>query len=139
MHPIIAQIEKEIIASKPKLADFKVGDTIRVHYKIREKIKEEGKEREKERIQTCEGVVIRRRGSGLSETFTIRKVSFGVGVEWTFFLHSPTLEKITVIRRGKVRRARLYYLRTRLGKKAKVTEAENKKPISESEKTKAEG
>src|SRR5688572_11488577 len=96
------------------IPDFRAGDTIRVHVRV--------VEGERERVQVFEGVVIRARGSGLSKTFTARKVSFGVGVERTFPLHSPMIAKIEVAARGDVRRAKLYYLRSRVGKKAKVKE-----------------
>jgi large subunit ribosomal protein L19 len=96
------------------LPDFRQGDTIKVHVRV--------VEGERERVQVFEGVVIRRRGSGLSKTFTVRKVSFGVGVERTFPLHSPMIAKIEIASRGDVRRAKLYYLRSRVGKKAKVKE-----------------
>ena len=92
------------------LTPFNVGDTIRVHYKVIEG--------DRERIQPFEGIVIKKSGSGLKETFTVRRVSYGVGVERTFPLHSPRIEKIEVIRKGKVRRAKLYYLRKRVGKAA---------------------
>src|SRR5690606_3719275 len=94
--------------------DFGPGDTVRVHVKV--------VEAERERIQVFEGVVLRRNGGGLTETFTVRKVSQGVGVERTFPLHSPRVDKIEVVRRGQVRRARLYYLRERSGKAARVKE-----------------
>lgn len=94
--------------------DFRAGDSVRVHVRV--------VEGERERVQVFEGVVIRRRGSQLSETFTVRKVSFGVGVERTFPVHSPMISKIEVSTRGDVRRAKLYYLRARVGKKAKVKE-----------------
>ena len=93
---------------------FNVGDTVRVHNKI--------KEGARERIQIFEGTVIARRGGGINETFTVRRVSYGVGTEKTFPLHSPNVDDVKVIRRGKVRRAKLYYLRDRVGKKAKVKE-----------------
>jgi large subunit ribosomal protein L19 len=96
------------------LPAFWPGDTVRVHVKV--------VEGGRERVQVFEGVVIRRRGAGLSETFTVRRVSYGVGVERTFPLHSPRLEKIEVVRRGRVRRARLYYLRERRGKAARIQE-----------------
>jgi large subunit ribosomal protein L19 len=96
------------------LPDFRAGDTVRVHVRVIEG--------ERERVQVFEGVVIRLRGSGLSKTFTVRKISFGVGVERTFPLHSPMLAKIEVASRGDVRRAKLYYLRSRVGKKAKIKE-----------------
>jgi large subunit ribosomal protein L19 len=94
--------------------DFRAGDTVKVHVRV--------VEGERERVQIFEGIVIRRRGSQLSATFTVRKVSFGVGVERTFPVHSPMIAKIEVISRGDVRRAKLYYLRSRVGKKAKVKE-----------------
>ena len=99
---------------KKEVPNFGPGDTVRVHVKI-----VEGK---RERIQVCEGVVLRRQGGGIQETFTVRKISFNVGVERTFPVHSPRIEKIEVTRKGKVRRAKLYYLRERIGKKAKVKE-----------------
>lgn len=96
------------------IPDFRPGDTVRVHVKVREG--------GRERIQVFEGVVIRRRGSGISETYTVRKVSYGVGVERTFPLHSPKVDKIEVVRRGKVRRAKLHYLRGLSGKAARIAE-----------------
>jgi large subunit ribosomal protein L19 len=94
--------------------DFAPGDTIKVHVRV--------VEGERQRVQIFEGIVIRRRGSQLSETFTVRKISFGVGVERTFPLHSPMIAKIERVTQGDVRRAKLYYLRDRIGKKAKVKE-----------------
>ena len=91
---------------------IEIGDTVNVAVKIREG--------EKERIQAFEGTVIARRGSGVAETFTVRRLSYGVGVERVFPIHSPNIEKIEVVRSGKVRRAKLYYLRSRVGKAAKV-------------------
>ncbi|PSR21846.1 MAG: 50S ribosomal protein L19 [Sulfobacillus acidophilus] len=99
---------------KAEVPAFRAGDTVRVAVKI--------KEGARERVQMFEGVVIRRRGEGLSKTFTVRRVSYGVGVERTFLLHSPRVESIQVIRRGKVRRARLYYLRQLRGKAARIRE-----------------
>jgi len=96
------------------LPDFKVGDTVRVYFRI--------KEGDKERIQPFEGVVLKFQGGMNRRTFTVRRVTGGLGVERTFPLHSPRLEKIEIIRRGKVRRAKLYYLRERIGKAAKVKE-----------------
>ncbi len=95
---------------KDELPDFRPGDTVRVHVRV--------VEGERERIQIFEGIVIRRRGSRLSETFTVRKISFGVGVERTFPVHSPMIARIEVVTHGHVRRAKLYYLRSRVGKKA---------------------
>ena len=94
--------------------DFSPGDTVKVHVRV--------VEGERQRIQIFEGIVIRRRGSRLSETFTVRKLSFGVGVERTFPVHSPMVAKIERVTQGDVRRAKLYYLRDRIGKKAKVKE-----------------
>ena len=90
--------------------DFRPGDTVRVHVRV--------VEGERERVQIFEGIVIRRRGSKLSETFTVRKISFGVGVERTFLVHSPMVAEVDVVTRGHVRRAKLYYLRSRVGRKA---------------------
>ena len=99
---------------KKDAVNFEVGDTVRVHAKI--------KEGNRERIQVFEGTVIKRQNGGARETFTVRKTSNGVGVEKTWPLHSPIIDKIEVTRRGKVRRAKLYYLRDRVGKRAKVKE-----------------
>ena len=109
---IIKEIEKEQL--KESIPEFAVGDTVKVHNKI--------KEGNRERIQIFEGTVIKRQGGSNRETFTVRKNSNGCGVEKTWPLHSPSVEKIEVIRKGKVRRAKLYYLRDRVGKKAKVKE-----------------
>ena len=109
---IIDQIEKEQLRSD--LASFNIGDTVRVMVKV--------KEGEKERIQAYEGVVIAKKGSSVRETFTVRRVSFGIGVERTFPLHSPRIDKIIVVRKGKVRRAKIYYIRDLSGKAAKVKE-----------------
>ena len=99
---------------KKELPEVNVGDTIRVHNKI--------KEGTRERIQLFEGTVIAKHGGGISETFTVRRVAYGVGVEKTFPIHSPNVEKVDIIRHGKVRRAKLYYLRDRVGKASKVKE-----------------
>ncbi|MBE6788662.1 MAG: 50S ribosomal protein L19 [Ruminococcaceae bacterium] len=96
---------------------FSIGDTVKVHVKI--------KEGERERIQVFEGTVIARKHSGVSETFTVRRVSYGVGVERVFPLHSPNIDKLEIVRKGKARRAKLYYLRDRVGKAAKVKEQIN--------------
>ncbi|MGE5587535.1 MAG: 50S ribosomal protein L19 [Clostridia bacterium] len=98
------------------IPQFKPGDTVRVHVKV--------VEGGRERIQVFEGVVIARKGAGIRETFTVRKVSAGIGVERTFPLHSPRIGKIEIVREGKVRRAKLYYLRQRVGKAARVKEAD---------------
>jgi len=99
---------------KTDLPQFKAGDTVRVHVRI--------VEGSRERIQVFEGVVIKRRGGGISETFTVRKISYGVGVERTFPVHTPKIEKLEVTRRGRVRRAKLYYLRSLRGKAARIRE-----------------
>lgn len=109
---LVDLVEKEQL--KSDIPNFRPGDTVKVHVKV--------VEGNRERIQIFEGTVIRRRGSGLNETFTVRRVSYGVGVERTFPLHSPRIAKIEVVRRGRVRRARLYYLRQRTGKAARVKE-----------------
>jgi len=109
---IIRQIENEQL--KEGIPSFRVGDTIRVFARI--------KEGTRERIQMFEGTVTKRQNGGIRETFTVRRVSYGVGVEKTWPLHSPVIEHIEVVRHGKVRRARLYYLRDRVGKAAKVKE-----------------
>jgi large subunit ribosomal protein L19 len=112
MHTAIAEIEQAQI--RADIPDFRPGDTLKVHVKV--------VEGNRSRIQVFQGVVIRRSGGGLRETFTVRKVSYGVGVERTFPLHSPTIDKIEVVTRGKVRRAKLYYLRDLRGKAARITE-----------------
>ena len=99
---------------KKDLPSFEIGDTVRVSVNI--------KECERERIQMFEGTVIARKGSGVAETFTVRRVSYGVGVERVFPVHSPNVKDVTVVRKGRVRRAKLYYLRDRVGKAAKVKE-----------------
>ena len=99
---------------KTDIPDFRPGDTVKVHVKV--------VEGNRSRIQVFQGVVIRRQGGGVQETFTVRKLSYGVGVERTFPVHSPIIEKIEVFTRGDVRRAKLYYLRDRVGKAAKVKE-----------------
>ena len=119
---IIETIEKEHIASLAKdIPDFAPGDTIKVGYKVTEGTRS--------RVQNYEGVVISRKGGAtLAASFTVRKISFGEGVERVFPLHSPNIESIIVVRRGKVRRAKLYYLRERRGKSARITEKTNYRP-----------
>ncbi len=112
MNDIIKSIEAEQL--KETVPEFHVGDTVRVSAKI--------KEGNRERIQVFEGTVLKRQGGGVRETFTVRKNSNGVGVEKTWPIHSPHVEKVEVVRRGKVRRAKLNYLRGRVGKRAKVKE-----------------
>lgn len=111
MNEIIRAIENEQIR---EVTPFNVGDTVRVYARI--------KEGQRERVQMFEGIVLKRQNGGVRETFTVRRISYGVGVEKTWPVHSPLLEKIEVIRRGKVRRAKLNYLRDRVGKNAKVKE-----------------
>lgn len=109
---VIKAIEHEQLKEKVPVLD--VGNTVRVHVKI--------KEGNRERIQVFEGIIIKKQGGGVNETFTVRKISYGVGVEKTFLLHSPNVEKVEVVRVGKARRAKLYYLRDRIGKAAKTRE-----------------
>ncbi|HCJ01652.1 MAG TPA: 50S ribosomal protein L19 [Clostridiales bacterium] len=133
MNTVIETIGKE--AMKENTYSFKVGDTVKVHIKFKE-ITRGGAEanksknartdktvKEEIKSQTFEGLVIARRGGGISETFTVRKISYGVGVEKTFMLHSPQIESIEVTRQGAVRRSKLYYMRGRTGKAAKVKAA----------------
>ncbi|MBR2704812.1 MAG: 50S ribosomal protein L19 [Clostridia bacterium] len=110
---IIKSIEHEQM--KNAIPDLKVGDTVKVHQRI--------KEGNRERIQVFEGIIIKKQGGGLNATFTVRRVAYGCGVEKTFLIHSPMVEKIELVRVGKARRAKLYYLRERLGKAAKTKEA----------------
>lgn len=109
---IIKSIEHEQL--KNKIPELKVGNTIRVHQRI--------KEGNRERIQVFEGIIIKKQGSGVNESFTVRKISYGVGVEKTFLIHSPLVEKVELVRVGKARRARLFYLRDRVGKASKTKE-----------------
>ncbi|MDR0979360.1 MAG: 50S ribosomal protein L19, partial [Lachnospiraceae bacterium] len=109
---VIKSIEHEQM--KNKIPTLKVGDTVSVHVRV--------KEGNRERIQVFEGTIIKIQGGGVNKTFTVRKISYGVGVEKTFLIHSPTVEKVEVIRVGKARRAKLFYLRDRLGKSAKTKE-----------------
>ncbi len=108
----VASVEKDLM--KKKVPDFRAGDTVRVHTKVREG--------SRERIQIFDGVVIQRKNAGLKENFTVRKVSFGIGVERIFPLHSPLVEKVEVIRKGKVRRSRIFYMRERSGKQSRLKE-----------------
>ena len=124
---MIAQIEAEQIASLSKdIPDFKAGDTIKVGYKVTEG--------SGSRVQNYEGVCIaRKNGNGIAGSFTVRKISFGEGVERVFPLYSTNIESITVVRRGRVRRAKLYYLRSRRGKSARIAEDTHYKPKAEKE------
>ncbi len=109
---IIKSIEHEQL--KNKIPDLRIGDTVKVHARV--------KEGNRERIQVFEGIIIKKQGGGVNETFTVRRISYGVGVEKTFLVHSPNVEKVEVTRVGKARRAKLYYLRDRVGKAAKTKE-----------------
>ncbi len=127
---IIKSIEHEQLKNKIPVLD--VGNTVRVHVRI--------KEGNRERIQVFEGIIIKKQGGGLNETFTVRRISYGVGVEKTFLIHSPLVEKVEVVRVGKARRAKLYYLRDRVGKASKTKEKlgariENKEIIIKEEMT----
>jgi large subunit ribosomal protein L19 len=121
----LEQLERSL--QKKEIPPFRIGDTVRVHVKVREG--------EKERIQVFEGIVIGRKGGRHRENFRVRKVSYGVGVERIFPVHSPFLEKIEVVREGKVRRAKLYYLKQRRGKAARVSEREFAPAVLESPKS----
>jgi large subunit ribosomal protein L19 len=114
----LQEIEQDYL--RPDVPEFRSGDTLKVHVKVREG--------EKERIQVFQGVVISRRGSGTSESFTVRKMSGGIGVERVFPLHSPIIDRIEVLRRGRVRRAKLYYLRGLRGKAARIEERREDRP-----------
>ena len=109
---ILKSIEHEQL--KNKIPELRIGNTVRVHVRI--------KEGNKERIQVFEGIIIKKQGGGVNSTFTVRRISYGVGVEKTFLVHSPMVEKVEVVRVGKARRAKLYYLRDRVGKAAKTKE-----------------
>jgi large subunit ribosomal protein L19 len=120
---LIQQLEKEQVAklsAGKEIPDFGPGDTVLVNYKV--------VEGERSRIQAYEGVCIGRAGSGLNENFTVRKISYGEGVERVFPLYSPMIDSIKIVRRGKVRRAKLYYLRGRRGKAARITERQDHRP-----------
>ena len=120
---IIQQLEKEELArlaATRAIPDFQAGDTLRVNVKI--------KEGDRERVQAYEGVCIGRQGGGVNESFTVRKISFGEGVERVFPLYSPNVAKVEVLKRGKVRRAKLYYLRDRRGKSARIAERQTVRP-----------
>lgn len=117
---IIQQLEKEhkeALEAQREVPEFSHGDTVKVWVKVREG--------EKERLQAYEGVVIARQGAGLMESFTVRKISYGEGVERVFPIHSPNIDRVEILKRGKVRRAKLYYLRDRRGKSARIVESTN--------------
>ena len=109
---IVKAIEHEQL--KNRIPELRIGNTVRVHVRI--------KEGNKERIQVFEGIIIKKQGGGVNQTFTVRKISYGVGVEKTFLVHSPLVEKVEVVRVGKARRAKLYYLRERSGKATRIKE-----------------
>jgi large subunit ribosomal protein L19 len=121
MHPHIDAIEREQL--QQNLPEFKPGDSVKVHVKVIEG--------EKERVQVFAGVVIRRSRGGIRSTFTVRKVSYGIGVERTFPMHSPRVDKIEVVTRGHVRRAKLYYLRGLSGKAARITAEKTDRVVAE--------
>lgn len=112
MHQIMSALEKDQLRND--LPQLNIGDTVKLYVKV--------KEGNRERIQMFEGTIIRKKNGGIRETFTVRRVSYGVGVERTFPVHSPIIDRVEVVRKGKVRRAKLYYLRNRVGKAAKVKE-----------------
>jgi large subunit ribosomal protein L19 len=118
MHTAIAELEQA--QTRSDIPDFRPGDTLKVHVKVTEG--------NRSRIQVFQGVVIRRQGGGFRETFTVRKVSYGVGVERTFPVHTPAIDKIEVVTRGRVRRAKLYYLRELRGKAARIRERREATP-----------
>jgi large subunit ribosomal protein L19 len=127
MTNIIQLVEKEYL--KENIAKFNIGDTVKVYVKIFEE--------EKVRLQPFEGIVIRKRGAGVSATFTVRRISFGEGIERIFPLHSPNIDRIELIKEGKIRRAKLYYLRKKIGKGTKVEDKkETKEEIAAEDKTK---
>ena len=112
MSRLIEELEQDYL--KSDVADFRVGDTVRVHARVREGTRD--------RVQVFEGTVIRRRGGGVNENFTVRRLSGDIGVERTFLIHSPIVTEVEVVRHGRVRRAKLYYLRDRIGRAARVLE-----------------
>jgi large subunit ribosomal protein L19 len=120
---VVQQLEQEHL--RRDVPEFRAGDTVKVHVRVIEG--------NKERIQIFQGVVIARRGGGTRETFTVRKISGGVGVERIFPIHSPVIDKIEVVRRGKVRRAKLYYLRDLRGKAARISERRDERPTATKE------
>lgn len=124
---IINAIEQEVVAKNEGKLSFSVGDTVKVYFKIVEGTRE--------RIQAYEGLVIAINNSGIRTTFVVRKIAYGVGVERIFPVYSPRVEKVEVIRKGRVRRAKLYYIRKKLGKRAKVKELIRKKEVSTAENT----
>lgn len=122
---VLSEVESKYV--KKKIKDFNPGDTVKVHIKI--------KEGDKERVQIFEGVVLQRRGKGTGETFTVRKMSSGIGVERIFPVYSPYLSSVTVVKKGKVRRAKLFYLRKLKGKAAKIEEEKTKEAKTDNKTT----
>ena len=122
---VMKAVEAEYL--KDQVDEFNIGDTVKVYFKI--------VEGQTERIQVYEGLCIAKKNGGVSKTFTVRKMSYGVGVERVFPLHSPRVEKVEVVRRGKIRRSKLYYIRDRIGKAAKVAEKIQRKDTKKAEKT----
>ena len=120
MHPLIKELEDEQL--KKDLPKFRIGDSVRVSVRV--------EEADRTRTQNFEGVVIKKQGSGIRESFTVRRISFGEGVERNFPLHSPTVQKIEVVRTGKVRRAKLFYLRNQTGKKGRIEEERKREEVS---------
>ncbi len=130
MDDLIRSVEEEHLREKPPV--FEVGDTVNVGVTITERIEKSGKVEEKERVQVFGGVVIGRRGSGVNEAFTVRRIVAGEGVERTFPLHSPNVAYVEVVRQSRVRRAKLYYLRERAGKSARLKERVKARPKKKS-------
>jgi len=134
---VLETVEKKYL--KSKLPAFHPGDTVQVHVRVKEretgKGKDKDKEKEKERIQVFEGVVIGIRGRGVQTSFVVRKISFGIGVERVFPLHSPTVDKIKLVKHGSVRRAKLYYLRERTGKATKIREKQQQQQQQQQQQT----
>jgi len=129
---IIEELDREQIAALGKtIPDFEPGDTVIVNVKVREG--------DRTRVQAYEGVCIARSGGGLNESFTVRKISYGEGVERVFPVYSPLIDSIKVVRRGKVRRAKLYYLRDRRGKSARIAERTDRRAVSQNAKARADG
>ncbi|MGQ9730535.1 MAG: 50S ribosomal protein L19 [Candidatus Zipacnadales bacterium] len=133
MNQLVREIQEEYLKNRELIPIFRPGDTVRVHVRLVDELKQSKSDRDKgrktvgqARIQAFEGVCIARRGTGIDESFTVRRSSGQVGVERTFMLHSPHIDKIEVVRRGRVRRAKLYYLRGRVGKRARVKAARHK-------------
>lgn len=119
MNALVQKVERGFVKPSSQVPDFRAGDTVRVAVRI--------VEGDKERIQNFEGVCIARQGKGMSETFTVRRISFGVGMERVFLLNAPRIESVKVMRQGRVRRAKLYYLRELSGKKARIAESHRKR------------